>query len=86
MKKVIKWGALALVLIVIAVGAIYYFYINSIVEHVVETQGTKQMNLKTELDSARVACSAARSAWTIFRSPIRRASRHLTCSRSTRST
>ena len=55
MKKVIKWAALAVVLIVVAVGAIYYFYINSIVESVVEKQGTKQMNLKTELDGARVA-------------------------------
>src|SRR5688572_1618973 len=55
MKKVIKWSALALVLIVVAIGAIYYFYINSIVESVVEKQGTTQMNLKTELDGARVA-------------------------------
>src|SRR5687767_9853275 len=55
MKKLVKWGAVVIVLLVVAVGAIYYFYINSIVESVVETQGSKQMNLATELDGARVA-------------------------------
>src|SRR3954452_12779574 len=55
MKKVLKCGALALVVLVVAVGAVYYFYINSIVKSVVVTQGTKQMNLQTELDGARVA-------------------------------
>lgn len=55
MKRIIKWGAIFVVLLVVAVGAIYYFYINTIVKRVVETQGTRQMNLKTELDGARVA-------------------------------
>jgi uncharacterized protein involved in outer membrane biogenesis len=55
MKRLIKWGLLAVVLVVVGVALVYYFYINSIVKSVVETQGTKQMNLKTELDSARVA-------------------------------
>jgi hypothetical protein len=55
MKRIIKWGAIFIVVLVVAVGAIYYFYINSIVKTVVETQGSKQMNLKTELDGARVA-------------------------------
>lgn len=54
MKKVIKWGALALVLVIIAAVVGTYMYLDSIVKYAIETQGSKQMNLKTELDGASV--------------------------------
>jgi hypothetical protein len=54
MKKIIKWGVLGLVLVVILAVVIVYWRINSIVAYAIRTQGTKQMNLETELDSADV--------------------------------
>src|SRR5690348_13874241 len=54
MRKVIKWAALAVVLIVVAAVVTTYVYLDSIVKYAVETQGTKQMNLKTELDGASI--------------------------------
>ena len=54
MKKVLKWGALAAVLLVVIGVAVVYFRLSSIVEYAVESQGSKQMNLKTELDGASV--------------------------------
>src|SRR5688500_10403900 len=55
MKKVIKWGVIAVVLVlVLGLGAVYW-RLNSIVEHVIESQGTTQMNLATELDGASVS-------------------------------
>src|SRR5690349_3953354 len=54
MKRLIKWGVLGVVLLVVVVVAIVYFRLNSIVKYVVETQGTKQTNLTTQLDSASV--------------------------------
>src|SRR5688572_7178028 len=54
-KKVVKWGALVLVLLIVVAVTIVYFKLASIVEYAVETQGSAQMNLKTELDSASVS-------------------------------
>src|SRR3954449_12620844 len=54
MKKVIKWGVLAVVLVIIAAVVGTYIYLDSIVKYAVETQGSKQMNLKTELDGASI--------------------------------
>jgi uncharacterized protein involved in outer membrane biogenesis len=54
MKKAIKWGVLALVLVIVAAVVGTYLYLDSIVKYAVETQGSKQMNLKTELDGASV--------------------------------
>jgi hypothetical protein len=54
MKKVIKWGALAVVLVIVAAVVGTYLYLDSIVKYAVETQGSKQMNLKTELNGASV--------------------------------
>ena len=55
MKRILKWGSLAVVLLVVIVVAVVYFRINSIVKYAVETQGSKQMNLKTELDGASLS-------------------------------
>ena len=38
-RKVIKWSALALVLVIVIAVTIVYFKLNSIVEYAVETQG-----------------------------------------------
>jgi hypothetical protein len=54
MKRLIKWGVLGVVLLVVIVVAIVYFRLNSIVKYAVESQGTKQTNLTTQLDSASV--------------------------------
>lgn len=54
MWKLIKWGALAVVLLVVVAVVIVYVRLNSIVEYVVESQGTQQMNLATLLDGADV--------------------------------
>ena len=54
MKKVVKWGALAVVLVVVIALAVVYFRLSSIIVYAVESQGSKQMNLKTELDGASV--------------------------------
>ena len=54
MKRIIKWGLLAVVLLVVVGVAIVYWRLNSIVKYVIETQGTKQTNLATQLDSASV--------------------------------
>jgi hypothetical protein len=54
MKKVIKWGALGLVLVIVLAVVIVYWKLNSIVAYTVRTQGTRQMNLRTDLDGADV--------------------------------
>jgi hypothetical protein len=54
MKKLIKWGVLAVVLVIIAAVVGTYMYLDSIVKYAIETQGSKQMNLKTELNGASV--------------------------------
>ena len=54
MKKVIKWGALAVVLVIGGAVVVTYLYLDSIVKYAVETQGSKQMNLKTELNGASI--------------------------------
>jgi hypothetical protein len=59
MKKVLKWGSLVVVLLIVAGLAIVYFRLSSIVEYVVETQGSQQMNLKTELGDASVGLVSA---------------------------
>jgi hypothetical protein len=58
MKKLVKWGVLVLVVLVVGAVAIIYFKLNSIVKYVIETQGTEQMKLKTELDSASIGLFA----------------------------
>lgn len=55
MKKAIKWVALAVVVLLLVAGLVVYMNLNSIVERTVETQATKQLNLKTELDGASVS-------------------------------
>lgn len=54
MKKLIKWGTLVVVLVLVAAVTVVYFKLSSIVKYAVETQGTAQMNLKTQLDGASV--------------------------------
>jgi hypothetical protein len=54
MKRVIKWGLLAVVLLLVIGVAAVYFRLGSIVEYVVESQGTKQTNLTTALGGASV--------------------------------
>jgi hypothetical protein len=54
MKKILKWGVLAVVLLIAIAIAIVYWRLNSIVKYVIETQGTKQTNLATQLDGASV--------------------------------
>ena len=54
MKKVLKWGSIAVVLLVVVGIAVAYFRLGSIVEYAVESQGSQQMNLVTELDGASV--------------------------------
>ena len=55
MKKVVKWVVIGVVLLVVIGLGVTYWKLNSIVEYAVETQGTKQMNLNTELDGASVS-------------------------------
>jgi hypothetical protein len=55
MKKVIKWAVVAVLLLLVVGLGITYWKLNSIVEYAVETQGSKQMNLATELDGASVS-------------------------------
>jgi hypothetical protein len=54
MKKVLKWGSIAVVLLVVIGVAVVYFRLGAIVEYAVESQGSQQMSLKTELDGASV--------------------------------
>lgn len=54
MKKVLKWGSIAVVLLLVIGVAVVYFRLGAIVEYAVESQATQQMSLKTELDGASV--------------------------------
>lgn len=54
MKKVLKWGSLGLVVVIMLVVAGVILRLDAIVKRVIETQGSQQMSLQTQLDSASV--------------------------------
>ena len=53
--RIIKWTFVILLLLVVGGGVLVWVNLNKIVEHTVETQGTAQLNLKTELDGAALS-------------------------------
>src|SRR3954447_18721891 len=53
--RIIKWTFVILLLLVVGGGAILWINLNRILKHTVETQGTAQLKLKTELDSANLS-------------------------------
>lgn len=53
--KIVKYGILAIVLLLIIAGVIVYFSIDHIVKTTVESQATSSLNLPTTLGSARLA-------------------------------
>lgn len=53
--RIVKWGLVIVLLVVVAGGALVWINLNSILKHTVETQATAQLNLKTELDSAALS-------------------------------
>ena len=55
MKKLLKWGVPAVVLLVIVVLVVGYLQLNGIVRDRVEVGAQQSLNLPTELDSARVS-------------------------------
>lgn len=55
MKKVLKWGGLAVLLILVVGGVVLYFTFNGILRSTIETQTTRTLKLDTSLQSARLA-------------------------------
>src|SRR5438874_10498963 len=53
--KIVKWVLLAIVVLVIAGGAIVLLSIDGIIKRTVETQATDSLNLKTTLSSASLS-------------------------------
>ena len=53
--KVLKIGALVVVLLLIVGGLVVYFYLDHIVKRTIETQATKSLNLQTELGGASLS-------------------------------
>src|SRR5207244_4909501 len=53
--KFLKWGILAVVVVVVAALLIVWMNLNGIVRRTVETQGTKQLDVKTTLGGATVS-------------------------------
>jgi len=53
--KFLKWGVLAVVVLVVAALLIGWINLNGIVRRTVETQGTKQLDVKTTLGGASVS-------------------------------
>lgn len=55
MKKFLKWGSVGLVGVIVLVVTVVILRLDAIVKRVIETQGSQQMSLTTQLDSASVA-------------------------------
>lgn len=53
--RIFKWAVLVLLLLLIGGGLIAYLNLNGIIERTVESQSTASLNLKTELQGARLA-------------------------------
>lgn len=53
--KILKWGGLALLALLVIGGLIYYFTINSIIRSTVEKQTSNSLNLPTELGGANLS-------------------------------
>ncbi len=55
LARVVKWTVLIVLLLLIGGGVALWLNLNGIVERTVEKQASAQLNLKTELDGARVS-------------------------------
>src|SRR6266576_2676446 len=53
--RIIKWTFVILLLLVVGGGAWLWMNLNHLVKQTVESQGTAQLKLKTELDNAKVS-------------------------------
>jgi hypothetical protein len=53
--RVIKWTLVVVLVLLVVGGGLLWFNLNRIVERTIETQATAQLNLKTELNGARLA-------------------------------
>jgi hypothetical protein len=53
--RIVKWTFVILLLLFVGGGAFLWINLNRILKHTIETQGTAQLKLKTELDSANLS-------------------------------
>ncbi len=55
MKRFFKWGALALVVVVVLGAVVFFWRLNSILRNVIQTQSQSQLNVPTQLASANLS-------------------------------